>query len=101
MTMITADEIAKRETELLETYLLEYCEINGVDEKELTGTLFVKYSAEDNSLMVVNKDDERDVKIGVQCFFGDLFGIFGEFAEESEKYPKTSDYLEKSAWYGT
>lgn len=99
-----ANEIAKKETKLLETYLLEYCEVNGVKETDLKELLAVGVFPQDNSTVVFNVNDKRDVKIGVKYYseysptrkaIVQGFTVSGEFMEEKDKYPKTAKYLEE------
>ncbi len=91
----------EKHVQLLETFLEEY---------EATHTVkdVVVYSdRKNNGLMVVNKDDERDVKFGVKlpipCLIGaesvdDFFNrpieVYGEYMSERDKYPKTTAFLE-------
>ena len=45
-------------------------------------------SPEDSSILVVNVDDQRDVKFGVTL--GDKIETFGEYTEQKELYTETS-----------
>lgn len=94
-------EVAKTQTGLIETYLLEYCEVNGIKETELKDHVVIARVVEDNSTNVVNVDDPRDVKIGIRLCTSSLaepanliYEVYGEYIADKDKYPKTTKFLE-------
>lgn len=101
--MRIVQEIAKTQTSLLEVYLLEWCEVNKVQESELRGLLKIGHYVADGMVAVINADDERDIKIGIKCHsdvtpgVGEVkqwFEVFGEYIAEKDNYPKTTKFLE-------
>lgn len=94
------NEIAKVQTSIIECYLMEYCEVNGVKETDLNERLSL-FTTADYSVEVIGGEDTSDVKIGVRYSCEDskhILTIYGECLSETEKYPKTFNLLEK---YGT
>lgn len=101
------DNVIKEQLKLVETYLLEFCEVNGIPESELKNHLVVARYLSDNSVMAVNVDDQRDVKFGTRIKvlheekepfdieFTFEIGVFGEFLEHKDKFPKTLKRIEK------
>lgn len=93
------NSILKKQIEFVETYLLEFCEVNGVQESELKNRLSVASCVPDNSIMVINSDDQRDIKFGVKLGVtkdGSSFEVFGEFLEHKDKFPKTAKLIEQN-----
>lgn len=87
---------------LVETFLFEFCKVNGIKEKELRHHLQVASCMEDNSLMAVNADDVRDVKFGVKLMvktengkFSAEFIPFGEYLDHTDMYPETTKLIEE------
>lgn len=93
--MKTSNDILKRQVKLVETYLLEFCEVNGIPESELKSHLVVASCVPDNFIMAIDADDQRDVKFGVKVSAGS-FGIFGEFLDYKDKFPKTLKLIEEN-----
>ena len=93
--MKCSEKSIKEATNLVETFLLEFCEVNGISESELKNHLIVKTSPADLSILVINVDDERDVKFGVQITEDEeiTYDIFGEYTDMREKYPKTTKII--------
>lgn len=87
-------DILKRQVQFVETYLLEFCEVNGIKENELKNHLIVISCVPDKSIMVVNVDDQRDVKFGAKLN-GVSIEVFGEFLEHKDKFPKTAKLVEE------
>ena len=85
------DSIIKRQVKLVETFLFEFCEVNGIKESDLKNHLLIESCIPDNSIMVINKDDQRDVKFGVRMNVS--FEIFGEFLEYRDKFLKTTKMI--------
>ena len=94
--MKCSEKSIKEVTKLVETFLLEFCEVNGISENELKNHLVVRTSPADLSILVINVDDERDVKFGVKLN-GSSFEIFGEFLNCKDKFPKTAKLIEENA----
>lgn len=97
--MKISDNILRRRIKLVETYLLEFCEVNGVQESELKNHLVVASCMPDNCILVINSDDQRDVKFGVKLGAtkdGISFEVFGEFLEHKDKFPKTAKLIEEN-----
>lgn len=102
------DNVIKEQLKLVETYLLEFCEVNGIPESELKNHLVVARYLSDNSVMAVNVDDQRDVKFGTRIKvlheekesfdieFTFEIEIFGEFLEHKDKFPKTLKRIEEN-----
>lgn len=103
---MTFDNVIKEQLKLVETYLLEFCEVNGIPESELKNHLVVTRYLSDNSVMAVNVDDQRDVKFGtrIKVFHEEKepfdvkfeIGVFGEFLEHKDKFPKTLKRIEEN-----
>lgn len=93
--MKITNDILKKQVNLVETYLLEFCEVNGVQESELKNHLVVASCVPDNFIMAINADDQRDVKFGVKLNV-DSFEIFGEFLDCKGKFPKTLKLIEEN-----
>lgn len=97
--MKISNNILKRRVKLVETYLLEFCEVNGVQESEIKNHLAVASCVPDNSILVINSDDQRDIKFGVKLGVtkdGSSFEVFGEFLEHKDKFPKTVKLIEEN-----
>lgn len=93
--MKVSNDILKKQVKFVETYLLEFCEVNGVQESELKNHLVVASCVPDSSIMAINADDQRDVKFGVKSNT-DSFEIFGEFLDCKDKFPKTLKLIEEN-----
>lgn len=87
--------ILKKQVKLVETYLLEFCEVNGIKENELKNHLVVASCVPDKSIMAINADDQRDVKFGAKLN-GVSIEVFGEFLECKDKFPKTAKLVEEN-----
>lgn len=87
---MNVDEMKKLEemTELVGCFLLEFCNVNRIAEESLKDHVNVVSSPEDSSILVVNVDDQRDVKFGVTL--DDKIETFGEYTEQKELYTETS-----------
>lgn len=85
----------KEQVKLVETYLLEFCEVKEVRERELKNHLAVVSCVQDSSIMVINADDERDVKFGIKLHVGS-FEIFGEFLDHKDSFPKTLKLIKEN-----
>lgn len=92
----------KQQTAILESFLNEFCRVNGIKESELKDVLHVVSCPADNSIMIVNVDDIRDIKFGVQIKVVTGKGGFsaraypcGEYLECEDKYPDTTRLIEK------
>lgn len=94
--MTKSKNVLKRQLSLMETYLLEFCEVKKVQEVELKKYLTVLSYASDNSVMAINTDDQRDVKFGVRVNTSGGLEIFGEFLSEKELFPKTIKLLNEN-----
>lgn len=81
-------EKIEKMTELVGCFLLEFCKVEGVSEENLKNSVNVVSSPEDSSILVVNVDDNRDVKFGVTL--GDNIETFGEYTEKKDIYQETS-----------
>lgn len=105
---MASDNVIKEQLKLVETYLLEFCEVNGIPESELENHLVVARCLSDYSVMAVNVDDQRDVKFGTRIKvlheekesfdieFTFEIEIFGEFLEHKDKFPKTLKRIEEN-----
>lgn len=89
--MESVDKILKRQVKLVETYLFEFCEVYGIKESDLKNHLVVESCVPDNSIMVINIDDQRDVKFGVRMNVS--LEVFGEFLEHKDKFLKTTKMI--------
>lgn len=85
------------QTTIVETFLEEFCAVMGVKKRSLRRLLHIVTCPSDNSILVVNSDDERDVKFGVKPIitteeneFSIKFTVFGEYLTRKEDYPKTT-----------
>lgn len=96
--MKCSEKSIREATKLVETFLLEFCEVNGISENELKNHLAVRTSPADLSILVINADDERDVKFGVKIITdegNETYDIFGEYTDMRENYPKTTKTILK------
>ena len=99
---MASDNVIKEQLKLVETYLLEFCEVNGIPESELKNHLVVARCLSDYSVMAVNVDDQRDVKFGTRIKVlheekeSFEIEIFGEFLEHKDKFPKTLKRIEEN-----
>lgn len=78
----------KIKTDLVESYLTELCKVNDIEESELQNYVQVKACIEDEAILVINADDDRDVKFGVTTK-GDSLQIFGEITDREEEFQET------------
>lgn len=92
--MESIDSIIKRQVKLVETFLFEFCEVNGIKESDLKNHLLIESCIPDNSIMVIDKDDQRDIKFGVRVNVS--LEIFGEFLEHKDKFLKTAKMIEEN-----
>lgn len=96
--MITWNDFLEKEIALFKAYLLEYCEVNGIDEAHLGKMMEIVYFPRSRSLVVLNTESEPNVKLGVTFTYAagkvQSFEFFGAFTEEKSKYPKTSVHFE-------
>lgn len=83
-----AMEKIEKMIELVGCFLLEFCKVEGVSEENLKDNVNVISSPEESSILVVNVNDNRDVKFGVTL--GDNIEIFGEYTEKKDVYQETS-----------
>lgn len=96
--MKCSEKSIKEVTKFVETFLFEFCEVNGISENELKNHLVVRTSPADLSILVINVDDERDVKFGVKITYdeeNETYDIFGEYTDMRESYPKTTKAILK------
>ena len=90
------DDILKKQMAFVETFLNEFCEVKGIKEAELKEHLQIATCVPDNSVMVVNVDDIRDVKFGVKLVAETdniEFEVFGEYLDQKDEYPKLWNLL--------
>lgn len=95
--MKISKDVLKKQTSLIETFLFEFCKVNGIEENELSKHLQIAVCTGDKSVMAVNTDDIRDVKFGVKVNLESdkiKFEVFGEYLEHKDKYPKTTKFAE-------
>lgn len=95
--MKISKDVLKKQTSLIETFLFEFCEVNGIEENELSKHLQIAVCTGDKSVMAVNTDDIRDVKFGVKVNLEPdkiKFEVFGEYLDHKDKYPKTAKFAE-------
>lgn len=95
------EKVLKRKMTLVETFLKEFCKVNGIAENELKDRLRIASYPTENSVLVVNADDVRDIKFGVKTSlktengkFFPSFEVCGEFLERKDEYPETAKLLE-------
>lgn len=98
-------KMLKKQIKLVETYLLEFCEVNGIEERDIKNYLVVGSCPPDNVIAAVNVDDNRDIKFGtrIKIVNGEnpfdsmcqpMLEVFGEYLECKDKYPKTTKLIE-------
>lgn len=87
-------EIFMIQTLLLETYLKEYCEVNGITEEDLKKDFQVATCPSDFSVVIESTKTPKMTLFGVRfkvelvpdkCYFS----VFGSFVQHKDKYPKT------------
>ena len=90
----------KQQTAILESFLNEFCKVNGIKETELKNYLSVASCPPDDSVMVVNADDTRDIKFGIKMSittkdgsFFLAFEVFGEYTDCKDSYPETTAFI--------
>lgn len=91
------ESFIKQQTAILESFLNEFCKVNGIKETELKNHLSVASCPPDHSIMAVNVDDTRDIKFGVKTniktkdgSFFPVFEVFGEYTDCKDNYPETT-----------
>lgn len=82
--------MVKQMTKILEMYLREYCEVNGIDEKKIDVSV---YSDPENKYASVLDATGSKTKIGIKLT-DEGFEISGEILSEKEKFPKTIKFIE-------
>lgn len=94
-------KIFEKQTALVETFLNEFCGVNELKEVDLKEHVQIVSCPSDNTLLVVNADDERDIKFGVrsnisisEANFLVNFEVFGEYLSHKEDYPQTTKLLD-------
>ena len=92
--------VIEQQISFVEVFLGEFCKINAIGEDALKKTVKVKALPTDGTIMVVNADNEDDVKFGVKAHLGTSdgkfmvnFEVFGEFIHHKEMYPETTKQL--------
>lgn len=88
--------IFEKQVSLIETYLSEFCEVNGISENGLKGKLKLISYPVDNTISVVDSDNK--VKFGVTVSTdiekeSIIFNVFGEYLANKESFPKTTNYI--------
>lgn len=86
------DSVEKKRIGLLQHYLHEYLEVNGVEEHDLADLLEIACVPSWNSVMIVDALNNNDVKLGVKVNNNEL-EVFGAFTYEKDLYPKTMEYI--------
>lgn len=98
-------KMLQKQVQIMETYLTEFCEVNGIKENEIKNHLVVATCPPESSIMAVNVDDNRDVKFGLkitidkvtnpfEVTFKVTLEVFGEYTDCKSEYPKTTKLLE-------
>ena len=80
--------------------MTEFCKVNKLKEKELNKYLNVVVDFYDNSIIIVNSDDIRDVKLGIVAkvkvqdkkFTPDI-RVFGEYTMLQGAFPETENLI--------
>lgn len=86
--------------ELVETFISEFLELNGISEDTSPNTLHIETHDSDNCVIVVDTSKGRDVIFGVKArisaegSFVTNYEVFGSYAVESHKYKRTSTLIE-------
>lgn len=88
-------DILKKQLKLVENYLLEFCEVNGIPESALKEHLTLISHASDKSIMVVASDNWKDVKFGVRQKEG-FIEVFGKFLEHECNFSTTAKLIRKN-----
>lgn len=86
----------KQQTVILESFLYEFCKVNGIEESELKNHLCVGTCFKDHSVMAINANDLRDVKFGIKIISNEghpSFEIFGEYLGCEDNYPETKNLI--------
>lgn len=93
-------KVIEQQISFVETFLGEFCKVNGIGESDLRRTIRVKAFPTDSTIMVVDAENEEDVKFGVKSYINTSegkfvvnFEVFGEFTEHKDLYPKTTKHL--------
>lgn len=101
------ESFIKQQTNVLESFLNEFCKVNGIEETELKNHLSVASCPPDNSIMAVSADDPRDIKFGVKMNikhedggFFPVFEVFGEYLECKDSYPETTALIDSIKYGG-
>ena len=97
--MRVSDSAIKKGINIVGNYLFEFCEVNDVQESELKNHLSVVSCVSDNSILVINSGDQKDIKFGIRL--GETknegsFDVFGEFLERKDNFPKTVKLIERN-----
>lgn len=85
-------EAAQKMTELLTIYLMEFCEVMGISEKDLSKRVII-YSNQTDFISVVNVENAENILIGVTTQ-KDGYEICGEYLSDVERFPKTTSYIQ-------
>lgn len=97
--MKISNDALRKQILLMETFLFEFCEVNGIVEEDLYKHLQVAVCTGDKSVMAVNADDIRDIKFCVKVDAvnekGNLITKFDAYGEKLDKYPKTFKLIEE------
>lgn len=94
-----AQEIIKNETALLEVFLMEYCKVQGLEEKDLRSNVQIVHYHSNHTVAIVSVENVEDVKLGIQYHSEMIKGecrqwieLYGAFISEKSKYPKTVEF---------
>ena len=93
-------KVIEQQISFVETFLGEFCKVNGIGANDLKRAIRVKAFPTDSTITVVDAENENDVKFGVKSHiaisegkFMVNFEVFGEFIEHKDLYPNTTKQL--------
>lgn len=94
-------KVIDQQISFVETFLGEFCKVNGIGEIDLRQKIQVLAYPPENTIMVVDANDMEKVKFGItsqlKASEGKLlvnFEVFGEFVHQKETYPETTKALD-------
>lgn len=78
----------------IDSYLREYCEVNGISETDLSSSVGIFTSRDPLIVAVVDVSHLEEGKLNVKFgFTPNGESVFGSYVNEMDKYPKTTKLL--------
>lgn len=95
-------KVFESQTLIVETFLMEFCRVNGIEESALNERLQIVACLADSSISVINVKESKNVEFEVKSVvdtssrvsFSVRYEVTGEYLNHKEDYPETTKLLE-------